>query len=253
MEDLGDNLVYKLVKNSDMDLTQLYKKLIDFLVDFQIRGTALLSRCKLASNRIFDYDTLRWETTYFRQRFLENFANLDIDKDLLDKEFHRLALEALKQPIVLIHRDFQSQNILMKNGEVRIVDFQGARQGLIYYDLMSLLRDSYVDIGDELRAYLLKYYWEKICQTDEYKMSFYEFKFMTVIAALQRNMQALGAFGFLSLIKGKNQFKKYIPLGLRHLAGDLQELRQYRDRFEPLEYLERIIEKISLYIKFIAL
>ena len=104
--------------------------------------------------RKFDYDYLRWETDYFRENFLKEHCALDIAVlKGLDMEFHTIAEECLSHPQLMIHRDFQSQNILFKNCEVRVVDFQGARIGNIAYDLMSLVNDPYVVLSKKLSLY----------------------------------------------------------------------------------------------------
>jgi mannose-1-phosphate guanylyltransferase len=270
LEDLGDESLYKIaVSSPDMSspgeksgsppvaLVSLYRQTLDLLVEIQTRGTASLDRCTEAGDRLFDYETLRFESDYFRQRFLGNIVELSngkaadpADRELaaLDDEFHRLANATLEQPVVLMHRDFQSQNILVKAGRIRLVDFQGMRRGPLAYDLVSLLRDAYVDLGVELRSELREYYRERLAAGGGPALSVTQLHRMVTVAGLQRNMQALGAFGFLSLVKGKSHFRRYIPLCLGHLADGLGELRE-DGKFptgEPgrLPRLEKIVARL---------
>jgi len=144
-----------------------------------------------------------------------------------------------------MHRDFQSQNILFQDGLVRLVDFQGLRAGPLTYDVMSLLRDSYVDLGSDLREELLEYYRGQLAAAGGPDLDRDELRAMTVVAGLQRNMQALGAFSFLSRVKGKTHFRRYIPLGIRHLREGLAAVRECGGAPGPLTQLERVVGEVG--------
>jgi aminoglycoside/choline kinase family phosphotransferase len=105
---------------------------------------------------MFDYNYLRWETQYFKDNFLKKYCEMD-DSCLcgLDDEFHALAEDVLTSPQVMIHRDFQSQNIMIKHSEVYVVDFQGARLGPPTYDLASIIIDPYVSMPEQYKFYLI--------------------------------------------------------------------------------------------------
>lgn len=244
MEDLGDETVCEALKKGTQ--SEIYRKVIDCLVEFQKKSCELGVECRNEVNRYFDYRGIRWETEYFTDNFLKRHLGVDDAKCAkLQHGFDMLANEALSQPQVLIHRDFQSQNIMIKDGQVRIVDFQGARQGPVAYDLMSLLKDAYVDISKTLRKELEEYYYEKLQKTGVNKLTFSkdQFRRYAVIAGLQRNMQALGAFAFLSLVKGKMRYRDYIPGGVKNLIEGIEELESLPDR--PFS-LSGLLEIISL-------
>jgi NDP-sugar pyrophosphorylase family protein len=260
MEDLGTESLFERIRRRSggaapgspaalrpgADDLLWYRPTLDLLVRLQVHGTAQLRRCPPAGDRLFDYDTLRWETDYFRQRFLGDYAGIGPqDCDRLDQEFHLLAESVLQQPVVLMHRDFQSQNILILNGRIRIVDFQGARRGPMAYDVMSLLRDSYVEIDQTARARLLEYYRTRLADAGGPRLTAGELEAMAVTAGLQRNMQALGAFAFLSRVKGKRAFERHVPLGLRHLAAGLADLHKSGADTGPLVNLERIVGRLT--------
>ncbi len=226
-------------------LTAIYRQALDLLVELQTRGTAALVRCAVASDRRFDYETLRWETDYFRHRFLCELAGVtEAEARPLDGEFHRLAEATLTQPQVLMHRDFQSQNIFFQEARVRLVDFQGMRLGPVAYDPMSLLRDAYVDLSAKLRGELREYYRARLASRGGPDLSAHQLRSMATVAGLQRNMQALGAFGYLSLVKGKSHFQRHIPLGLKHLAEGLAELGTAEGPGR-LDRLAEIIERVT--------
>ena len=231
MEDLGSRSLFALAAAGPAAedrgfRRRLYLLAVDRLIDLQTRGTDLVEEgaCPEAGDRVFDHETLRWETDYFRQRFLvEEMGLAAADLVGLDDEFEALASAVLTQPVVLMHRDFQSQNIFVRDDAIRLVDFQGMRRGPLLYDLMSLVRDAYVDLGAGLRRELLEHHRRGQAAAGGPTLSPAQAQAMAVTAGLQRNMQALGAFAFLSRVKGKTGFRRYIPLGLRHLAEGLEE------------------------------
>src|SRR3954465_10155458 len=120
-----------------------------------------------------------------------------------------------------MHRDFQSQNLMIQfDGSVRVIDYQGSRLGSVYYDLASLLLDPYVMLPDAEVFELLRYYHAKSLNP----LSFEEMTHQFLLAATQRVMQALGAYGFLSRVKGLPQFAQYIAPGEKRLAWILNHL-----------------------------
>lgn len=238
MEDLGDDILFNRINSGipEEEMKNLYRQIIEWLVDFQSwtygkycpEGQEEQGKVGI---RIFDFNYLRWETAYFSENFLVNFCGISKDDvDKLDDELCQLAEEALAQPQVMIHRDFQSQNILFKDGKVRIVDFQGARIGHIAYDLMSLLKDPYVSLSRKLRNSLIDHYFDifrKSRLAGVFDFNRVELAKFAATAALQRNMQALGAYGFLGLKKGKKEYLKHIPRGLEYLKDGLQEFQKF--------------------------
>jgi aminoglycoside/choline kinase family phosphotransferase len=120
-------------------------------------------------------------------------------------------------PRVLVHRDFQSQNVIIQNGQANLIDFQGMRPGLAEYDLASLLFDPYVELSAAERSELIGYYRQK--QTDDQREVNGQFDDILQLCAMQRMMQALGAYGFLGLVRGHEHFLRYIPRAMRSLRG----------------------------------
>jgi NDP-sugar pyrophosphorylase family protein len=246
MEDLGDETVHEILKRENKG--DVYRKVIDWLVGFQKKSCELGDECRKEVDRAFDYPGIRWETEYFTENFLKRHLGVDDAKCAeLQPVFDMLAGESLNQPQVLIHRDFQSQNILIKDGKVRIVDFQGARQGPVAYDLMSLLKDAYVDIPKTLRKELEEYYYAGLQATGVGELTFSEdqFRKYAVFAGLQRNMQALGAFAFLSLVKGKKRYLDYMPGGVENLIEGIEELESLPDRPFSLSALLEILSGVK--------
>ena len=256
-EDFGDLSLYSWLKcpHTLDEIEDMYKKVLDILTLIHTRAHEHISECMLLQNRLFDYEHLRWETSYFIERFVEGIRNIRVKNlSALNDEFHKLASIVNSYPKTVVHRDFQSQNIMIiKSGIPRVVDYQGARIGPPAYDVVSLLWDPYYRLEDDLREHLLEYYIGEIIEfynnnnnreleTNPHvpplakkipldpplakggKGGFFnkiEFEETLLPCRLQRHMQALGAYGFLSKIKGKKYFLKYVPEGLKLLKEDI--------------------------------
>ncbi len=169
----------------------------------------------------FDATLYRWEQTYFFENCLGRHCGLDPAK--LEQLASLPALPEITErlasfPRVLIHRDFQSQNIIMRNGHAHLIDFQGMRPGLAEYDLASLLYDPYVSLTKTERTELLESYRSEAGVNDP------EFPDKFQLCAMQRLMQALGAYGYLGLVKKNRAFLEHIPAALDSLGEVLAEI-----------------------------
>lgn len=225
-EDLGDVSLYSWLKcrRSDNEIETMYLKVIDILVILHTKATEHLSECTLLQNRIFDYDHFRWETDYFLERFVKGVKKIDVKNiSALQNEFHIIALTADSFKKTIIHRDFQSQNIMVTKGIPRLIDYQGMRVGPPAYDIASILWDPYYRIEDRIRDRILMHYLARIKNITDIDEK--EFVNALVLCRLQRHMQALGAYGFLSSVKGKKYFLKHVPEALRLLKEDILGVR----------------------------
>lgn len=161
-----------------------------------------------------------WEQNYFIEHFVRGCLRRDADK--AEHAPARTVLMALRQrlarlPRCLVHRDFQSQNVLLRDNTAWLVDYQGLRPGLAEYDLASLLFDPYVTLSQSERGALLKYYAELR------GLRLPELQEVVYLCAAQRLMQALGAYGNLSRNQGKTHFEQHIPAGVRNLTAVCDE------------------------------
>ena len=163
-----------------------------------------------------------WEQKYFFENCLDRYFKAGparIDNLAALPAFHEIAEKLAQLPRVLVHRDFQSQNILLRNGQAYLIDFQGMRPGLAQYDLASLLYDPYVDLSDAERGELLEHY------CGEHPSA--EFRQTLRVCAMQRLMQALGAYGFLGLVKEHKHFLQHIPKAVRSLRESRNRASRY--------------------------
>ncbi len=222
-EDLGDTSLYSYLKfpHDDDHIEDVYRNILDILIKLHGRVTRHVHECPILQARVFGYDDLRWETGYFLEWFVSALRGAAPENGVaLDKEFSRLALHVDSFPKSVIHRDFQSQNIIITSGGMpRVIDFQGARMAPAAYDIASILWDPYYRLDEAMRDRLLEYY---ISERGKYPAEFNKktFSDSLIPCRLQRHMQALGAYGFLSVVKGKKYFLKHLPESLRLLREE---------------------------------
>ena len=225
-EDLGDLSLYSWLKckKPEERIEQIYKSVLDILVNLHAVVTKHSSECPLLEERVFDFDHLRWETDYFIERYVQGIKGLGIDDiQSLKKEFDSLAGYVNSFGKTVIHRDFQAQNIMIINNKIpRLIDYQGARIGPPAYDVVSILWDPYSKLEDKMRERLLEYYTKNMKTHSSGEFDEDVFRQTLIPCRLQRHMQALGAYGFLSKIKGKTYFLKYAPQALEYLSEEIE-------------------------------
>lgn len=178
----------------------------------------------------FDAALYRWERRYFQEECVRNVCRIALgaaEEEALEAELAALAGRLIETPPALVHRDLQSQNVMILDGGPALIDFQGMRIGSPFYDLGSLLFDPYVPFPERGREGLLLYYYGisgSRCPWDTFRELF-------LLASAQRLMQALGAYGFLGLKRKKPHFLAHIRPALENLitvtaeAGSLPHLR----------------------------
>ena len=177
---------------------------------------------KFAANPIelcpsFDADLYRWEQDYFYRECAQGVFGINIPRP--DSDFEVLTRRLLDFPRRLLFRDFQSQNIMVsEGGDIRVIDFQGMRLGNPFYDVASLLFDPYVEkLGGEFIDEALGEYLNFL--PDASFPGFAESREMLNFAGVERLLQALGAYGFLSAKKGKTEYVKYFAPAATNLLG----------------------------------
>ena len=167
-EDVGDMSLYSWLKcpREQDQISEVYRRVLDIAVLIHTAATDHRTECSLLQERIFDYDHLRWETRYFMERFVEGLRNISItNASEVDEELHKLALKADSFHKTIVHRDFQSQNIMVVKGNLpRLLDYQGARIGPPAYDVASLLWDPYYRLEENTERTAFNHYireWQK--------------------------------------------------------------------------------------------
>lgn len=216
VEDLGDDLLSLTAKSKKTgQRLKLYQAVIDVLIRLQREGADGFDPSWCCQTPVYDQEMiLAHEAGYFVRAFAQEYCGQIPDTDRLAGEMARLAERAAAaRPRLFLHRDFQSRNIILQADRVRIIDFQAGRLGPPGYDLASLLIDPYVGLSQEEQEGLLDYYLRGTGLEEERFRRDYSY------LALCRNLQMLGAFGYLTRVKGRAGFDEHIPSALANLRG----------------------------------
>jgi len=231
MEDLGDEDLWSLRNIPWETRRALYQKTLTIVrrlhsfpeEDFRSAHVRLMEG--------FGPDLYRWERDYFRDHFVRDVCGIEPEASFereLETELSSLAKRLAGTKRSLVHRDLQSQNVMIREGEPYLIDFQGMRFGSPFYDLGSLLCDPYVNLSTNERDTLLSFYYKLL----EWDLDWHTFQNTFWEASAQRLMQALGAYGFLGLEKGLKAYLEHIPAGLHNLhcaASQVASLPRLRE------------------------
>jgi aminoglycoside/choline kinase family phosphotransferase/dTDP-glucose pyrophosphorylase len=241
LEDLGDLHLQSLVRRAvdTEEVAGRYRAVIDLLIAMGLEGAKGFDPRYAYQTPYYDRELiLEKESRYFVEAFLNGYLGLKIDFETFGGEFEILAERALDHPYTgLLHRDFQSRNILVKDGNYYFIDFQGARFGPLPYDIASLLIDPYVELPQSLQDALLTYYLRRLSYFMPVDPN--DFLHAYKYCAINRNLQILGAFAFLSRVKGKKDFETYIPRAVSSLKARLGRIEQNK-----CPKLSRLIQSI---------
>lgn len=233
LEDLGDELLARAVEHADAACQRTwYARAIDLLISLQDRTASFDPAECLALQRSFDATLLNWEFDHFLEYGI--VARLghppSREERLLFSEQTRAISERIQAlPYGFTHRDFQSRNMLIRNGELVLIDFQDALLGPAAYDLVALLRDSYVHLGRETLDILLQRYAD--AKQRLIAEVYTEFDVITV----QRKLKDAGRFVYIDRVKGNPNFLPYIPASLRYVREALERLPEYAPLFDLLK------------------
>ena len=228
LQDLGDvTLQAHLGAASPSEHAALYRSAVALIDAMQRRGSELASAAYVPYGIAFDTDKLIWELRFFATHFLQGYRGIGLSsgtREALDAEFAAIAGELAAERRVLCHRDYHSRNLMLHEGRLHIIDFQDARMGPDTYDLVSLLRDSYVDFTEEQVEDLIAYFLALRDGTAEEPA---EFRRRFDVMALQRNLKALGTFGFQTTSRGNTVYIQYIPRTLNYLRTNLSRYPRF--------------------------
>ncbi|MDQ6655309.1 MAG: phosphotransferase [Verrucomicrobiota bacterium] len=225
IEDLGETDLWSFREEPWVERRSLYSSALEQAAKLHSLPDRAADEIRRKLPAAFDAPLYRWEQQYFFENCLGRHFQIDAQlvSELAALPFLEQAAERLATlPRVLVHRDFQSQNIVIRDGDAYLIDFQGMRPGLAEYDLASLLYDPYVTLTQQERQELLAIYREHrgvagtpLPQDDAQTFA---------LCAMQRLMQALGAYGYLGLVQGNRAFLEHIPAALRSLRAIVAEL-----------------------------
>jgi len=229
LQDLGDvTLQAHLGASSPTEHAALYRQAVALIELLQRRGADLESSQYLPYGVSFDVEKLSWELDFFVRHFLEGYRGISLsgaERSALAGEWSHIVQELAQEPRVLCHRDYHSRNLMLHEGNLYVIDFQDARMGPDTYDLASLLRDSYVDLTHPDVDDLIAYFLALKGQFDDG-----DFRRRFDLMALQRNLKALGTFGYQTITRRNPVYIQYVPRTLRYARLNLHKY----DRFARL-------------------
>lgn len=213
-EDLGDVTFLREISqiNDQNEELEFYYKAIDLMQSIHkidVKPYEDLPFTKLA----FDTEKLYAEMEFTKKYFLKMYLGVDVSSigiELLYKKLHDICFFLSGEPRVLVHRDYHSRNIMIKDGEQVVIDFQDARMGTPIYDLASLLDDCYYKISPANKETLLHYYFEKYFKDFDPKKTYEEFLYLYDMMAIQRVYKAIGSFAYIYADRKDQRYIKYM-------------------------------------------
>lgn len=219
MEDLGRTSFEEQVNASASraSVTRMYQDVVDLLIRFSVEGGRGFDPAWTYQTASYDREViLQKECRYFIEAFVNGWLGIEVAFGDLEPEFNSLAERLLSPGLTgFMHRDFQSRNIMVKDSRYYIIDFQGGRLGPVTYDLASLLTDPYTDLDEGLKTELLEGFIKRYAPLSGLPPAVIREHY--ALCSLSRNLQMLGAFGFLTRVKGKLRFKASISPAIRNL------------------------------------
>jgi N-acetylmuramate 1-kinase len=243
LEDLGDVTLEKALGRTPPE--KLYGSAVDLLAHLRTSAEARPDAGSIAFQRAFDEELYLWELHHFREWGLEAWSGkvpTASERAALEESFRNISQRLAAAPRGFTHRDYQSRNLMVKDGEVVVIDFQDALQGPRAYDLVALLRDSYVALDEELVDAMLRRYQEAVAQATGQTPDAAGFRHFFDLLSLQRKLKDAARFEFIHRVKQNPNFLPHIPQSLAyvrtaferlHEDSAVQSLRRVASRYIP--------------------
>ena len=220
-EDLGDTTLYEFLSKHRTDQTidpsavDAYRKVVETLPRFQVEAARDLNYKVCYPRASFDRQSIAWDLNYFKYYFLR-LAGVSFNEQALEKDFGRLTKLLLSADHdYFLYRDFQSRNVMLRDGKPFFLDYQGGRKGALQYDIASLLYDAKADLPPELRQELLEHYLDTLAGFIDLKRAVFMEHYYAYVYV--RIMQAMGAYGFRGFYERKPHFLQSVPYALKNL------------------------------------
>jgi N-acetylmuramate 1-kinase len=220
LEDLGDVTLQQFVAVAGAsERTAMYREAVEIIVVMQRRGAELASEPYPPFALAFDQEKLTSELDFFARHFLEAHRGAVLtpaEQGALREEWRSIATDLAGESRVLCHRDFHSRNLMVQGGQLAVIDFQDARMGPDTYDLVSLLRDCYVDVADGERRMLIAAFLQATGRAGD---ETFESRFD--LMSVQRHLKALGTFGYQATARQRTGYLADVPRTLRYARDTL--------------------------------
>jgi len=232
LEDLGDLTLERKFSESQSQEYSLdfYKMAVDEVVKIHHKATALNGNCT-AFNIQFDTEKFLWEMNYGKDNLLTGilkFNFTDAAAKEITRVFTAICSRLDREPKKIAHRDYHSRNLMIKLDEMKVIDFQDARLGPIQYDLVSLFKDSYVDLNAEMTKILMEYYLDSSKEFLPKDFSRAHFDEIYELQSIQRCFKACGSFASFYHLRNDRRYLKYLSGTLRRVLKSLTEFPDYK-------------------------
>jgi len=251
-EDLGDTSLFDLIEQgresgnfSDCEKALLHKT-IAYLPDIQFKTAKNFDFSVCFPQPEFDRRNVFFDLNYFKYNFLK-FLNIEFDEILLENDFEKLCeiLLQLSDTETFMYRDFQSRNVMFKDGEPFFIDFQGGRKGAVYYDVASFLWQARANFPDQLRDELLDTYLKNLQKY--FSISKENFVEKLQYFVLFRQLQTLGAYGFRGIFERKLHFLQSITFVLKNIKEN-PCLKEFLEIYKVLHFVRKTNSQKNIYV-----
>lgn len=225
LEDLGDVTLEKALAGTAAE--QLYTTAVDLLAGLRTAAEARPEPGSIAFRRGFDEELYLWELHHFREWGLEAWSGkvpTAEERAVLQASFQDIARRLAAAPRGFTHRDYQSRNLMVKDGELVVIDFQDALQGPRAYDLVALLRDSYVALDEELVDAMLRRYQEQVARVTGERAEPEAFRQFFDLLTVQRKLKDAARFEYIHRVKHNPSFLPHIPQSLAYVRRAFERL-----------------------------
>src|SRR5437016_3855581 len=220
-EDLGDTTLFEFLSKNRADagirseVVEVYRKVVETLPRFQVEAGRSLNYKVCYPRASFDRQSIAWDLNYFKYYFLR-LAGIAFNEQALENDFNRLTKFLLAADHdYFLYRDFQSRNVMLRDGQPFFLDYQGGRKGALQYDIASMLYDAKADLPQDLRQHLLDHYLDTLAhyidlRRDVFMQHYYAYVYVRI-------MQAMGAYGFRGFYERKAHFLQSVPYALKDI------------------------------------
>ena len=227
-EDLGNTTLFEFLSQNRAGgqiapaVVDAYRKTLAILPRFQIEAGRDLNYKVCYPRASFDRQSIAWDLNYFKYYFLR-LAGIPFNEQALERDFGHLSKFLLTaEREYFLYRDFQSRNVMLRDGQPFFVDYQGGRKGALQYDVASLLFDAKADLPPQMRLHLLNYYLDQLANfialdREAFMRHYYAYAYVRI-------MQALGAYGFRGFYERKPHFLQSVPFALKNVRWMLHNV-----------------------------
>ncbi len=230
LEDCGTRTLEDQLNEFPHDKARLYRQAVELLVHMQTRATRAVDDNCPAYHLRFDVEKLMWEFDFMLDHYVVGLCGSPLDGSIrkdVREAFIPLCESLAAQELCFTHRDYHSRNLMVDRKRLVLIDFQDARMGPCQYDLVSLLRDSYVQIDSDLMEELVDYYIQLKEKEERQQIKREEFVRIFDAMSVQRNLKAVGTFAYQSVGKNNDRYAAYIAPALAYVRQTLN--RRFRD------------------------